>query len=219
MDKEDRPPAFEPFRNEPENAKRTIRRSAIASRKQLSPALRESASHAIFLRAEALLDQFLETERLHAGDIIHLFRSFGEEVLTGPLFETLEKKGFRTVVPIVPRQKTDPEIVLSLLEQPVEWVPGPFGIPEPRHPIPVSATRVALFFLPGVAFDRSGGRVGYGKGYYDRLLGNLSRDVPRVALAFSGQVLPAVPVTPDDIPMTMILTEKETIRCDQQKTD
>ncbi|MCX8008989.1 MAG: 5-formyltetrahydrofolate cyclo-ligase [Patescibacteria group bacterium] len=65
------------------------------------------------------------------------------------------------------------------------------------------------FIIPGIAFDRYGHRIGYGKGYYDRLL--TGTRAPKIALAFHLQILPVVPHEPYDIVMDGIVTEKEII--------
>ena len=62
-----------------------------------------------------------------------------------------------------------------------------------------------LVIIPGVAFDRQGGRLGYGKGYYDRFLEQTTAF--RLALAFNFQVLEKVPTEKHDVPMNGILTE------------
>jgi 5-formyltetrahydrofolate cyclo-ligase len=66
---------------------------------------------------------------------------------------------------------------------------------------------VDLFVVPGVAFDRAGGRLGHGRGYYDRLLAQARVDAPFVAAAFDCQLVPGVPVTPRDVPVDAIATE------------
>jgi len=64
-----------------------------------------------------------------------------------------------------------------------------------------------LVMVPGVAFDRRGGRMGHGKGYYDKLLQHARPDTPLVALAFECQLFPEVPVAPHDIFMDKIISE------------
>ena len=64
-----------------------------------------------------------------------------------------------------------------------------------------------LVMVPGVAFDRSGGRMGHGKGYYDKLLQHARPDTPLVALAFDCQLFPEIPVARHDVFMDKIITE------------
>jgi 5-formyltetrahydrofolate cyclo-ligase len=65
---------------------------------------------------------------------------------------------------------------------------------------------------PGVAFDRSGRRVGYGGGFYDRFLPMTGGTVPRIALAFDLQVLDAVPAGGSDRPVDAVVTESRVLR-------
>jgi 5-formyltetrahydrofolate cyclo-ligase len=78
------------------------------------------------------------------------------------------------------------------------------GLPEKQ----VQADDLDIVMVPGVAFDRSGARMGHGKGYYDKLLQHARKDAPLVALAFECQLFPEIPVAPHDIFMDMIITEK-----------
>ncbi len=85
-------------------------------------------------------------------------------------------------------------------------VPGPFGIREPSATLPVvSPSELDVILVPGVAFDRAGNRLGYGGGYYDRVLAQ-----PRglaIGVAWSFQIVDALPVDPWDQPVDAILTE------------
>lgn len=65
-----------------------------------------------------------------------------------------------------------------------------------------------LVMVPGVAFDRRGGRMGHGKGYYDKLLEHVRPDAPLIALAFECQLFPEIPVAAHDVYMDKIVTEK-----------
>jgi 5-formyltetrahydrofolate cyclo-ligase len=81
--------------------------------------------------------------------------------------------------------------------------------PELRH-LPhkqVPVTELDLIIVPGVAFDRRGGRMGHGKGYYDKLLEHARPDTPLVALAFDCQLFPEIPTAAHDIFMDRIVTE------------
>jgi 5-formyltetrahydrofolate cyclo-ligase len=70
-----------------------------------------------------------------------------------------------------------------------------------------------LVVVPGVAFDRRGARVGYGGGFYDRLLPRLRAGVPPIAIAFALQIVPEVPEGGMDRRVDAIVTEDEVIRC------
>ena len=64
-----------------------------------------------------------------------------------------------------------------------------------------------LIMVPGVAFDREGGRTGHGKGYYDKLLEHARLETPLVALAFECQLFPQIPCESHDIYMDKVVTE------------
>ena len=79
------------------------------------------------------------------------------------------------------------------------------GLPEKQ----VAVTDLDLVMVPGVAFDRTGARMGHGKGYYDKLLQHARRDAPLVALAFECQLFPTIPTGAHDIFMDKVITEKD----------
>jgi 5-formyltetrahydrofolate cyclo-ligase len=83
--------------------------------------------------------------------------------------------------------------------------PGRFGVLEPAAGCPViSLNQLDLMLVPGVAFDLSGGRVGRGKGFYDRLLAEVRGH--KCGVAYDVQIVPSVPVEPHDIHVDSILT-------------
>lgn len=87
------------------------------------------------------------------------------------------------------------------------------GILEPLpHCAPVVLTAIDWVLVPGVAFDPYGYRIGYGGGYYDRLLPLLRRDVRRVSGAFELQVVDRVPTAPHDLTVDAIVTEGRTLQ-------
>jgi 5-formyltetrahydrofolate cyclo-ligase len=88
---------------------------------------------------------------------------------------------------------------------------GVWGIREPKPEAPEVAPDILL--VPLLAFDRSGNRIGYGAGYYDMTIAKLRalKSVIAVGIAFAVQEIPAVPVTPRDARLDLVLTEREVI--------
>ncbi len=84
--------------------------------------------------------------------------------------------------------------------------PGSWNIPEPHEMSPARITEVDLIVVPGAAFDEHGNRIGYGAGFYDKLLADWKK--PAIALAFELQIVSTVPSTDHDIPIKKIVTEK-----------
>jgi len=108
------------------------------------------------------------------------------------------------------------DLQLFRLRAMAELEPGVFGILEPRRPLrqwldrQATIHQVDLAVVPGVAFDRRGGRLGHGRGYYDRLLAQARPETVLVGLAYQCQILPEVPMLPSDIYMNMVITESHT---------
>ena len=102
---------------------------------------------------------------------------------------------------------------LCRLKELSELERGMYGIEEPNQNIRAAAGRfvdardVDLVVVPGVAFDRSGRRLGYGRGYYDQLLQRLRPDTLTIGLAFECQLFPELPHEPHDVPVDMVITE------------
>ena len=88
--------------------------------------------------------------------------------------------------------------------------PGQLGIPSPVATEPL-ATPVDVCITPGLGFSPTGGRLGYGRGYYDRWFAS-HPPLVKAALAYECQLLDNLPVDENDVPMDMIITEKRVIR-------
>ena len=84
----------------------------------------------------------------------------------------------------------------------------PYGFLQPRADSPaVALERLELLLIPGLAFDTAGNRLGYGRGFYDRLLAQ-TKSIPIVGVAASELVVPALPSEPHDVKMTHLVSEK-----------
>ncbi len=97
---------------------------------------------------------------------------------------------------------------LRIVDPGRDLAPGFHGIPEPAaHCAPAEIASIDWVLVPGIAFDRDGRRLGYGGGYYDRLLPLLPADCRRVAGAFAGQCVDRVPSAPHDARVEVLITE------------
>jgi len=107
----------------------------------------------------------------------------------------------------------DGELELFFLESMDELELGMYKILEPRAELRHVATKnitieeLDFVMVPGVGFDRNGGRTGHGKGYYDKLLESARPDTPLVALGFECQLFDEIPMQNHDIYMDAIVTE------------
>ena len=189
-------------------AKRDLRRDVLARRAALTPGERAQASRRI-------LDALLRMDEFQAASGVHAFVSFPEEVDTAPIVAACRASGKDVFLPY---QLPDRGRLGCARWNPGSaLVPGPFGTKEPapesRGAVDLGA--FGLVLVPGVAFDRKGGRLGYGRGYYDRFLSELRAGGHRpalVALAFACQVVPEVPRDPWDVSIPALLTEEELLR-------
>lgn len=91
------------------------------------------------------------------------------------------------------------------------WIKGPHSIqePDPKTWRQASLAEADLALIPGLAFDKQGGRLGWGHGYFDRLLGNSECRALKVGIAWSWQVTPKIPREPHDVIMDFVVTHED----------
>ncbi len=145
--------------------------------------------------------------------IIASFFALPGETLLLPLMVDLPQ--FRWVLPRITGDgqmefhHTDPGLK--------EIVTGPFGISEPTPDSPVCPLEeIDLFLCPGIAFTRTGKRLGRGKGFYDRALAQADPEAIRVGVCFREQVHPELPTDPHDAPMHFLATADGVVECGRQ---
>jgi len=139
------------------------------------------------------------------GETVMVFTSKEKEVNTRPLIEALFEQKNPVVVPII--QKEDVSLRLSYIRNMSVLVPSTFGVPEPiGNEIPAKPQDVDTIILPMLGFDRAGGRIGYGAGYYDRFL-EKNPSLTKIGIAFGCQEMDGLPIDPNDVRMDLIVTE------------
>jgi 5-formyltetrahydrofolate cyclo-ligase len=135
-----------------------------------------------------------------------LFASFQSEVETHHMIRRALAEGKRVILPKV--RGRDLELIeIENFDRDVS--PGSWGIPEPDRGKCVDLRDVGVIVVPGAVFDERGNRVGYGGGFYDKLLAAYRGMT--VALAFELQILPEVPAESHDVRVRKIVTEKRVI--------
>lgn len=180
-------------------------------------ALREQARKARVAQPDkdavsaAVLARAVELPEYAAAGVIMYYVDAGSEVRTRQALPDAIASGKTVVVPYCLTETTT--LALFRLESMDELIEGAYRILEPREGLraapgkSVQPGELDLVLVPGTAFDRRGGRMGQGKGYYDRLLAGVRPGVPLVALAFECQMLAEVPMAPHDRFMDIVVTE------------
>lgn len=153
----------------------------------------------------AIVEQIAASEIFSAASMLLLYVPIGSEINLLPLARIARQKGLPIAFP-----RTDPEtntMRFYFLCEDARLSEGAYGIPEPPADAPLcTPDGQALCILPGLSFDLSGNRLGYGKGYYDRYLTTF----PGVTIGavYSHMVLKSVPTDAHDIPAHLLVTEK-----------
>lgn len=180
--------------------KNTLRGQMLQLRSQLRPKFMETSGKRIGGQLAAL--SVFQNART-----VMLYHSYHNEADTQPLLRYCLKVKKRVVLPV-----TDDEFILHPYEISdlghLRTDARGIAEPDPEFCIPVDPLSIDLAVVPGLAFDTGGGRIGYGKGCYDKFLPLLRADVPVIALAYDFQVLPRVVQAEYDRKMDLIVTEK-----------
>lgn len=188
--------------------KQSLRQSIIALRDQLP-------SHERMRLSREVTERISRLSAYHVADTVLGYMNFGAELaVEGWLLQALTD-GKRVLLPRVNRASRHLELY-RVKDLQHDVAPGMWGI---REPIVERCTReerlgtVDFILLPGVAFTRGGARLGYGGGYYDRLLAHMPDRPALVAGAFGMQVVGEIPQEPTDHRVEWLVTESETIHC------
>lgn len=182
-------------------AKAALRAELRASRAALPAGLRRAWSTVIAARAA-------EFRLWQRADAIQLFiGALPGEVETLLLARACLADGKTLLCPRVDGSGQDGSLELRRVRSLDQLAPGALGLlePDPARTELASLDQVDIFFLPGLAFDTAGGRLGMGRGYYDRLL--LGSSALRVGLAYETQLLPSLPMISTDQRVDAIITE------------
>lgn len=153
------------------------------------------------------------TERLVVAceglGVVMVFLSIRSELPTLGILERLGREGHQLAVPHLDGAEISP-----VAYEPGERMGGAtWDIPEPVDLRPVDPKTLDAVATPGLGFDRRGFRIGYGGGFYDRLLTRTRRDCLRIGVGFHVQLVEVVPHGPNDQPLNLVLTEHESIFC------
>ena len=186
--------------------KEEIREKYRKIRAQIPSEIRKHADNQI---AERLFNR----PEYRDARIIYCYMSFKDEADTASIIDESLRLGKQVALPRVSGKR---KMEFFFISGQKDLVTGFMGIKEPAgYCLEASApSEDALVLLPGLAFDRSGARLGYGGGFYDTYLAKHA-GCKKAALAYSAQIAPEIPTEPVDVKTDMIITEKELIICSQ----
>ncbi len=187
--------------------KQLLRKEKLHERSCLDAERRALADHAILERLEALPEY-------RTAKVVAAYASDGTEPDLMPLLKSAVRDG-RTVC--LPRWRCDHCYEMVVVDREFTLVEGKWKMPEPpplAAAMPDAGLIKALWLVPGVAFDENGGRLGRGKGIYDRLLEQVTGTV--AGIFYECQKTAALPLEPHDRPLDLVVTERAVYRRKQQ---
>ena len=189
------------------NDKKILRKEILTKRKNIDVVEKEKMD-------KKILNKFYESKYYRESKNIFIYISYDSEINTKEIINKslIDKKKI-----YVPRTEFKTRLMdaveITSLENLIE---SEYGILEPSIYEPyIEPNELDLIVVPGVGFDRNGGRMGYGAGFYDRYFKKISKDkmqkIVKLALAYDFQILEDVPMNEQDVPVSYIITEKEFI--------
>jgi len=188
----------------PKDEKAAFREKLKAIRDAVDPGQAERASQGVW----NLLKERPEFQKAKG---IGAFASIPKEINTYSILEGTLSSGKKLYLPKVNQEKSSFEFhpVTDLKKLQL----GPFGIQEPTSLKPADWNELDLVLVPGLAFDSHGNRLGFGKGFYDRVLPRLKKSCLVIGLGYSFQLVDQVPAASHDAPVRAVLCESGFILC------
>ena len=164
--------------------------------------------------SRAVEDRLFAWKGLSVCQNIMFALSFGNEVRTDEMITRSLKDGKQVYVPrlIIRERRLE---VCEITDMDQEFELGSYDIREPSRSNSkvVSPSIIDAVIAPGLAFDRSGARIGFGGGYFDWLFKHLPDEALRLGVAYEFQVVDSIPQDSWDERVQMIFTESDTINC------
>lgn len=165
------------------------------------------AKQEIIDKSNIIKNNLFNLEYYKKSRSVMFFVSFNNEVYTHEMIrEALKNK--TVVLPKVVHHEIEPSLIIDF----DNLIPGKFGILEPIEVTSIAYKNIDLVLVPGIVFDKEGHRIGYGFGYYDRFLRKAPKAI-KIGLAFDFQVVDKIPKEMHDVPVDMVVTDKEVIEC------
>ncbi len=156
-----------------------------------------------------IFNNLMSMPEIQKARSVMIYLSFGSEVDTFRILEELLKSGKSVYAPV-----TDPKtchMTAVRVENQADLKRGAYGVAEPGGNTSLAPQELDVILIPGLVFDESGGRIGYGAGYYDRFL--RKTNAVKAALCYELQLVEKAETDPWDENVDCIVTERAVIRC------
>ncbi|WP_435746436.1 5-formyltetrahydrofolate cyclo-ligase [Microbacterium sp. PMB16] len=189
--------------NDVEHAKRALRADLRERRQLLSESQRDAAASAIGERLDALVDSL-------GARSISCFLSTTTEPGTRDFVSRAVRRGIRVLLPVT---RADGLLDWAVATDDDEIAEGLFGLPEPTGEVlgPIAVNDVDLMIIPAAAVDRSGMRMGWGRGYFDKTIGSMEKCPPVYAVIYDSEILDSLPREVHDQPVNGVVTPSQTL--------
>lgn len=163
--------------------------------------------------SKTIVSRLIEGTTFQSNTVLHCYCSFGSEVLTDELIQTVLSLTKQVLVPVV--KNSNGELIHTAITSETIFEKGTYGIPQPTTISEVPIDKVnnndVIIIVPIVGFDVNCHRIGYGGGYYDRFLQKVP-NARKIGVAFSLQRTDVIPVEKTDIPLDEIITEQQVFK-------
>lgn len=174
-------------------------------REEMRAKRRALTTDEVKLSSEKIRDLLFTLDCVNNAKTVCTFLSAFKEPDTIGVVKQLWERKVKVIVPISDTETNT--LSLSYIESMDDLTKGTYGISEPSVVKTADEKDIDVILVPGLAFDRHGGRMGFGKGYYDRLLETSS--AVKIGLCYDFQLFDTIPTESHDVPMDYIVTEKE----------
>lgn len=178
-------------------------------RKKILSIRNDMTNQSVLEKSRIIINKLKLRKEYKESQTVFIYMDFKNEVKTLYLIKEMINEKKRVIIPYTDVQNTV-IIPVELKDVDKDLKLSSFGYLEPKEEkiVPVEASEFDLIVVPGVAFDKKLNRIGFGKGYYDRILAKKRNGVKAVAIAYEYQVLDEIEREEHDIKMDMIITEK-----------
>ena len=173
-----------------------------------------------FSRSEKICNRLLGLQQIKNARTLFIYMHFRSEVKTLELINKCLHAGKTVTIPHT-LSKDKRLLAVRITDPEIDIAPGYCGIPEPtdalRKKAVVDPDMIDAAIIPGSVFDPTGGRLGYGGGYYDRFLADEARRAVRIGIAYTVQLVEKVPVEEHDQLMDLVVTEETIYDCRRER--